>query len=332
VADPEIPDEVRSHTQAAWCRYVDGLAPFRPALHGYCRRLTGDLWDAEDLVQDTLIRGFGALAAVHREIDDPRGYLLRTATRLWIDRVRHRQVEVTRRAEAASALHRTAGPGPAQGRELREASAVLLDRLAAQERAAFVMKEMFEMSLREIAEVLGTSVGAVKSALHRARERLAEAPAPGPRRRPSARLVDAFVDRLKAADLPGLLALMSDTATVEELGSLVEVGRAQFEREGSFLWQSVHVHPELPPEVRPKRWRPERHVLDGEPLVLSFGEHEGREVLMGITRLEEEEGRIARLRAYILTPETVREVGERVGVPVLTGLYRLPDFMLARSR
>jgi len=41
-------------------------------------------------------------------------------------------------------------------------------------------------------------------------------------------------------------------------------------------------------------------------------------------RLEEEDGRVSRLRSYGFCPETVREVGDELGLPVLTGIYRAP--------
>jgi DNA-directed RNA polymerase specialized sigma24 family protein len=41
----------------AWRRYVDRLVDCRPALHAFCYRLIGNVWDGEDLVQDTLARG-----------------------------------------------------------------------------------------------------------------------------------------------------------------------------------------------------------------------------------------------------------------------------------
>ena len=59
--DLELPDRMRQDAQLAWRRYVDLLNPFRPDLHRYCLRLTGDLWDAVDLVQDTIVRGFATL-------------------------------------------------------------------------------------------------------------------------------------------------------------------------------------------------------------------------------------------------------------------------------
>ena len=60
------------------------------------------------------------------------------------------------------------------GAAVRSAGAVLLHRLPPRERAALILKEVFDMSLEETAEVLETTVGAVKSALHRGRAKLRE--------------------------------------------------------------------------------------------------------------------------------------------------------------
>ena len=90
MSDVDLDDELRAGTRAAWHRYLDVVAPFRPELHRYCLGLCGNLWDAEDLVQDALLRGFGTLGAVHQRNANPRGYLVRIATNLWIDRARRR--------------------------------------------------------------------------------------------------------------------------------------------------------------------------------------------------------------------------------------------------
>src|SRR5579872_2308767 len=55
-------DELHDGARAAWARFIAAVEPLRPALARYCRRLTGDVWDAEDLAHDTLLRGFGLLA------------------------------------------------------------------------------------------------------------------------------------------------------------------------------------------------------------------------------------------------------------------------------
>ena len=141
-----IPGAMRDELRAAWHRYVDLTAPLRGDLHRYCRRLTGDLWDAEDLVQETLLRGFSRLGQIHHEVGDPRAYLLRTATHAWIDALRRRDSE--REAQALLATQGSAASAaPTDG--LRDAGRMLLQRLAPQERAAVVLKEAFEFSLEE---------------------------------------------------------------------------------------------------------------------------------------------------------------------------------------
>ncbi len=315
--EPELPDRLRDGARGAWARYLAVVAPFRRDLHAYCRKLTSDLWDAEDLLQDTLLRGFSTLGSTHQPIRNLRGYLVRIATNLWLDAMRRRGAE--RRALGAHAESLGSQSPPASvSHEAREAAETLLHRLPPQERAAVVLKDVLDMSLEEIAQVLQTTVGAVKAALHRGRAslRAPETEKTAARPRPSQKLVERFIGLMKASDLPGMLELMLDTATIETLGQLVEVGREQFSQKGSWLWQSVHVHPELPPEIRPKKWENELAVYDGEPVMLSFTDQLGPRVLVSITRFEEVEGKVSRIRAYYFCPETMREVGETLGLRV----------------
>jgi RNA polymerase sigma-70 factor (ECF subfamily) len=319
VADLELPDALCDDLRAAWHRYIDLLAPLRPALHGYCHRLTGNLWDAEDLVQDTLLRAFGALGSVFSPIANPRAYLLRTATNLWIDAVR-------RRGSEAAALAAQEPPEATRGAEsagtVRDAAALLLQRLAPQERAAVVLKELFDYRLEEIAEVLATTVGAVKAALHRGRTRLREPEVATRRPLPSVALVDRFVAAYAAADVPGLIGLMLETGSVENVGCSVDVG--PFAPDRGWFYHAVHGHPEWPVEFAYEAARLERRLLDGEPVALGFCTRRGREALEQVLRFEEREGRIARLRGYAFCPETIRAVGAALGLRVRTGLYRFP--------
>jgi len=321
MGEVEVPDALRDELRAAWHRYVDLLAPLRPALHGYCRRLTGNVWDAEDLVQDALLRAFATLGSIHHQIRNPRAYLLRTATNLWIDALRRRDVE-------AAALAREAaedGGVPAPGGSIRDAGAALLQRLAPQERAAVVLKDAFEMSLEEIAEVLATTPGAVKAALHRGRGRLRELENEAAPRRPvpSTELVDRFVARFTARDLAGLLALMLGDGSVENVGCGVEFGPA-FDRRDGWFQAALYGHSEWPAEFQYESARIERALFQGEPVILGFATRRGREALEQVLRIEERDGRIARLRGYAFCPETMREVAAELGLHVRTGLYRYP--------
>jgi RNA polymerase sigma-70 factor (ECF subfamily) len=321
MTDLELPDALRDDLRAAWHRYVDLLAPLRPTLHGYCHRLTGNLWDAEDLAQDTLLRGFATLGSVFTHVDNPRAYLLRTATNLWIDTVR-------RRGSESSALAGQAAPEPASDADpaaVRDAGTVLLQRLAPRERAAVVLKELFDYSLEDIAAALTTTVGAVKAALHRGRARLAAPEETGVSRPvPSAALVDRFVDAYRAADIHALLGLMLDTASIENVGSSVDVGRAAYARRPGWFDGLVYGHPEWPPQFAYESARLERRVFQGEPLALGFATRHGREALESVLRFEEHESHIARIRAYAFCPETMRALGTELGLKVRTGLYRFP--------
>ena len=321
MSDPQLPGALRDELRAAWHRYLDLVAPLRPALHAVCRRLTGNLWEAEDLVQETLLRGFATLGSIHHEIENPRAYLLRAATNLWIDAQRRRTTEA-QALDAAGAPNAPAAPDAGA----RDAGERLLQRLPPQERAAVVLKDAFDMSLEEIAEILRTTVGAVKAALHRGRGRLAEPEggAASRRPRPSQALVDRFVAFYAAADVPGLVALMLDGGSVENVGSSVELGRENFPREGGWFQRAVFGHPEWPAELQYTGSRLERADFEGEPILLGFATRRGREALEQVLRIEEVDGRIARLRGYSFCPETMREVGERLGLFVRTGLYRYP--------
>lgn len=322
MADVDLPDALRDGLREAWHRYLDLLIPLRPALHGYCRRLTRNLWDAEDLVQDTLMRAFGTLGSLHQEVRNPKAYLFRTATNLWIDTLRRRGSEEKALAESDAPA---APPAPAPG-AVRDAGSALLQRLAPRERAAVVLKDVFDFSLEDCAMVLETTVGAVKAALHRGRERLREpeGEVASRRPRPSAALVDRFVELFNAEDQPGLLELVLDNASVENVGCGVQYGREAHRSSTSWFAKALDGHPEWPAEWHYEARRAEARVFRGEPLVLFLVTRRGREAVEIAVRLEEEDGRVSRMRSYGFCPETMREIGEELGVPVRTGIYRYP--------
>jgi RNA polymerase sigma-70 factor (ECF subfamily) len=322
MGDVLLPGDLRDELRAAWHRYVDLTAPLRGDLHRYCRRLTGNLWDAEDLVQETLLRAFSRLGQVHHEVRNPRAYLLRTATHSWIDSLRRRASE----SEAQAALPAPAPQGGVGPGLLRDAGSALLGRLAPQERAAVLLKDLFDFRLEEIAELLGTTAGAVKSALHRGRERLRETDAAvrTPRHAPSTALVDRFVALYAEKDVAGLVALMLDGGSIENVGCGLEFGREAFESRDGWFHAAVFGHPEWPPPFRYEAARIERTVLDGEPLVLGFTTRGGREALEQVLRFDELDGRILRMRGYAFCPETMREIASALDLPVRTGLYRYP--------
>ncbi|MGH0032087.1 MAG: sigma-70 family RNA polymerase sigma factor [Myxococcota bacterium] len=324
MAEREEPDDLTRDLRTDWHRYVDALVPLRPDLHAYCRRLTGSVFDAEDLVQDTLVRAFARWGVSYPRLRNPRSYLLRTATNVWIDWQRHRAVEA--RPAEAPADTPSAPPPPDAGPRLRDAGAVLMQRLSPQERAALVLKEVFDMTLEESAGILGTTVGAVKSALHRGRGRLAEPEggAASQRPGPSPELVDRFIDRFRAEDLDGLLALMLETGATENVGNSFHTTLDPDEGMRRVLHAIVFGHAEWPESFQFDSRRVERIAFEGEWILGFFVSGERGEALMTVMRFDEHAGRIARLRSYGFCPEVVRAVAAELGVPAWTGIYRAP--------
>lgn len=322
----ELTKDLRDDTRTAWHVFLDSLNSFRPELFGYCRKLTRDVWDAEDLAHDALIRGFATLGVVHQEVRNPRAYLLRIATNLWIDRVRRRELEQSvLGAEDGALPEPVPAAAPDQGVALREAGAALMERLTPHERAAVVLKDVFDMSIEETAGILSTSAGAVKTALHRGRGRLRDEAPPARRRLRTAtpELVDRFMDRLDAKDLPALLDMMLDTGAVQA-GYLQEVGRQEFSVKGGWLWSACHGHPNRPKALDAWKLRHERREHRGESLILAFSNWSGKEGLTTVLRLSERDGRIACIHAHS-DPDFVRALGEELELPVTPfPVYRPP--------
>src|ERR1700733_2991188 len=200
--------------QASWRRFLTTFEPLRSELYRYCRYLTRSPWDAEDLAQDALARAFATLAKMDVAPPNPRAWLFRVASNLWIDQLRRRR-DVPDDAATVAAV---------EPRAPREAAGTLLVKLSPQERAAVVLKDVFELSLDEIAGALGTTVGTVKTALHRGRGKLVDDHAPEPTTAPIPGALDAFCRAFNAGDLDGLTALLLDTSVVEVVGATVQYG------------------------------------------------------------------------------------------------------------
>jgi RNA polymerase sigma-70 factor (ECF subfamily) len=325
---------VQDGVRPTWRRFLDDLVPFRPDLHRYCRRLTGNVWDAVDLVQDTLLRVFGLMGKSDATLKDPRAYVIRTATNLWIDQMRRQDVHKAALAvEAERETIRMARPSLDGERslEVRDAAEQLIGRLAPRERAALLLKDVFDLSLEDTALALRTSIGAIKSALHRGRGHLKEIdPEIVPNPRVSAELLERFMAALTARDVEALFAVVGETATAELVGGVVMEGRENYKVFFAHMLAAV-------PLFGPEHVYP-RHQLvtyEGEPVVLGFRHWNGQWRLNEVSRLEEDEGKISRIRCYCWSPDTLRFIGQQLGLPVLTdaeGLIEAVQKLTGSSR
>jgi RNA polymerase sigma-70 factor (ECF subfamily) len=313
-------------TQKAWLGFLETFEPLRPQLYRYCRYLTRSPWDAEDLAQDTLARAFVTLAQMGGQGPaNPRAWLFRVASNLWLDRVRHRREVPSELPEVAAAVVPDRAP--------REAAGTLLVKLTPQERAAVVLKDVFELSLEETAEALGTTVGAVKTALHRGRGKLGEEGAPETKATPAPGVLDAFCTAFNAGDLDRLASLLLDTSVVEVVGATTQYGPEAAKRTvlfGMLFGTKILADPaakvgiawSLREGALPEPPRIEARWHRGRWLLLSWYRHVDGEAVRAISTVETEGDRIARLENYFYTPEFLVDLCGELGVPVRVNGHR----------
>ncbi|MFF4508840.1 RNA polymerase sigma-70 factor [Streptomyces sp. NPDC001401] len=190
---------------------------YRPLLLGLAYRLLGSMWDAEDVVQEAYLRW---AAADRAEIRVPRAFLVTVVTRLALDQLR--SARVTREAYTGPWLPEPVASdafGPAQTAELRDSLAYatlhLMERLTPPERAVFVLREAFELSYEEIAEIVGTTLANCRQLHSRAARHLA---ADRERFHPDedahGELLRRFLDAAQRGDLAALTDLLSEDVVV----------------------------------------------------------------------------------------------------------------------
>ncbi|ABC80517.1 sigma-70 family RNA polymerase sigma factor [Anaeromyxobacter dehalogenans] len=184
--------------------------PHRADLVQVAYRMLGSVAEAEDVVQDAFLRWNGA---ARDGVESPRAFLIRTVTRLCLDRLSSARA---RREEYVGTwlpepLVEPEGTGLAH--DLSVALLVTLQRLSPLERAAFLLHDVFDMEFADVAGVLERSEAAVRQLASRARGHVRDA---RPRFRASdeeaRRLADAFQAALTSGDVGTLSRLLAEDA------------------------------------------------------------------------------------------------------------------------
>lgn len=197
----------------------------RSRLFGLAYRMLGTPNDAEDVLHDAWLRWH---AQDIDALDDPEAWLVTVTTRIALDRLRRAKTE------------RAHYPGPwlpeplvaeseqpevqlERAESLTLTFLLLLERLSADERAAFLLREVFDYSHAETAAMLDISEDACRQRVHRAKQRLRE---DRPRQAmpnidTQRRLLERFMQALQQPDMPTLRALFAEDAmSVSDGGGL----------------------------------------------------------------------------------------------------------------
>src|SRR5262245_2972858 len=222
-----------------------GFEQYRPELTGYCYRMLGSAFEADDAVQETLVRAwrsfdrFEGRAAV-------RSWLYKIASNVCFDLLKgrsrrartiatpgmaraHRPVappnnEIPWLGPVPDARIMSVGADPAEQAELREsvrlAFVAALQHLPARQRAVLILREVLKWHANEVAELLDTTVVSVNSALQRARATLAErnvtaGSVPQQVDPEQEELLARYVDAFERFDIDSLVALLHEDVTMQ---------------------------------------------------------------------------------------------------------------------
>ncbi len=207
---------------------LDDFVRHRDLLFTIAYEITGSVADAEDVVQESYLRWRDAASAGAR-IRNPRAYLARIATRQALNRMRG---NARRREEYVGSWlpePLVTAPDVADDAVLADsvsmAMMVVLDALTPDERAVFVLREVFAFGHDEIADAIGKSSAAVRQIAHRARSGVQAHRPPAQAHTPQAHQVaDRFLRAAATGDLQDLLDVLApDVVLIGDGGGKVSV-------------------------------------------------------------------------------------------------------------
>ncbi len=222
---------------------IEELELHRTELRGYCYRMLGSTFDADDAVQETLVKAWQGLDRFERR-SSMRSWLYRIATNVCLDALRGGK----RRAlpmDLSSPVPATTPPGevlpeatwvepvpdgdvvplegdPAQRAvvqdSIRLAFIAALQRLPARQRAVLILRDVLCWQAAEVAELLDTTVASVNSALQRARATTGQLDLSKPCEEPLSEadrlLLSRYVAAFEAYDISGLVTLLHEDASI----------------------------------------------------------------------------------------------------------------------
>jgi RNA polymerase sigma-70 factor (ECF subfamily) len=196
------------------------LEQLQPKAFGVAYRMLGSVSEAEDVVQEGLLRLHRELEG-GEEIDSPEAYLVTTVTRLAIDELRSARArrEVYVGEWLPEPILTAEDTDPVRHAEIAESLSVnllvVLETLSPEQRAVFLLREVFDYSYERIAEILGKSQPAVRQLAVRAREHVGERkPRFETSREQRERLLRRFTEAFEEGKLEGLEGLLAADVTM----------------------------------------------------------------------------------------------------------------------
>ncbi|GAA4313222.1 RNA polymerase sigma-70 factor (ECF subfamily) [Actinomadura luteofluorescens] len=282
----------------------------RPRAFAIAYRMLGSVSEAEDVVQEALLRLHQTLRRDER-IESPRAYIATLVTRLAIDQLRSARARREQYVGEWLPEPLAADPSPDEQAETADslslAFLVLLESLSPRQRAAFLLREVFQYPYGEVAEIIGTDVDGTRHLVARARLRVQEhRPRYHATRRQRRQLAKRFFAAVEQGDLRAFEELLAQDVALhgDGGGKVPALGRPVGGRR-----RVAHVLAAVVP-VLARAGGVRFHVteVNGQPGALVF---DVRDLLVGVIGLEIADGRVQTIHS-IVNPDKLQHF-DRVG-------------------
>lgn len=268
-------------------RFLAAVKDMRPRLHRFCTRMCGSVLDGEDRVQETLAQAFYSLSSLKDE-SRLEPWLFRIAHNKCVDFLRREkwQQEESVPYDDEGVSEHPLDDGDLADEPVDDALAMLVAELPPMERACVLLKDVLDYHLAEIADVVDSTLGGVKAALHRGRAKLRQlhrTRSPVELDRDQRKLLDEYLTCFNRRDWDALRRLIQSDARIEIVGVTETTAATYFSNYSALAWE----------------WKLSLARVDGELLIVHWRKAGADWLPVAAMKLWWRDRKVVRVRDYV---------------------------------
>ncbi|MGD6854352.1 sigma-70 family RNA polymerase sigma factor [Bacillus infantis] len=289
-------------------RFKQEIEPYRTLLWKYCYRLTGSPWDAEDLVQDTLLKSLAMLSKVFQELN-VKSYLFKIATNTWIDQQRKNRIAYT-----DSYPVEILESDSEKELEILPALDYLARQLSPKQFVCLLLTDVFLFTAKETAVIISLSPGAVYANVQRARDLLKVSERQQNRRvmkGPASpithdKTISTLLEGFRRKDPDMIASLLDENLLTDITHAGVEFGKRETEGNSLKDWAEV--------VSRQQGVEAAVAMLWGRQVILEFALKSGEKLLQNIHFMELENDKIVYWKYYCFSWDLMNAAAKELDV------------------
>ncbi|MGF2616169.1 RNA polymerase sigma factor [Rossellomorea vietnamensis] len=288
--------------------YKEEIEPYRSELWHYCYRLTRSPWDAEDLVQETLLKSFSMLTKLYQPVYT-RAYLFKVASNLWIDWNRKNKF----RNEPYNGVF-ISDKASSFDLELIDNLDYLIKHLTPNQYVSFLLTEIFDFKAKEAAGMIASTEGAVYTNVTRARAILKKEmnnPAVKRRSKPiqltANDSIETLLEGFRQKDPDMIASVLNEEIVTDITHAGIEIGLSETKKNSLKDWK----------QVVDSQYTLEAHYVElwGRPVVAEMErKRDGQLYLSNIHYFEAEENHITYWKFYCFSWDLMKSAADELDV------------------